>query len=125
LPYTPPKLDPPPSNASTETIAHGREVYGVNCVQCHGNTIGTFPDLRVSPAIQAQEAFDAIVLGGALAANGMVSFASQLTPADAEAVRAYVITLAIEEKTLGDAAAARAATRAVHTPSGGTPRDHL
>jgi quinohemoprotein ethanol dehydrogenase len=111
-PYTPPKLDPPPSTASADTIAHGREVYGVNCVQCHGNTIGTFPDLRVSPAIQAQEAFDAIVLGGARAANGMVSFASQLTPADAQAVRAYVITLAIEQKTLDDAAAARAAARA-------------
>jgi hypothetical protein len=42
----------------------------------------------------------------------MVSFASQLTPADAQAVRAYVITLAIEQKTLDDAAAARAAARA-------------
>ena len=87
----------------------------MNCVQCHGNTIGTFPDLRVSPAIQAQEAFDAIVLGGARAANGMVSFASQLTPADAQAVRAYVITLAIEQKTLDDAAAARAAARAAQS----------
>ena len=115
LPYTPPKLDPPPSTASADTLAHGREVYGVNCVQCHGNTIGTFPDLRVSPAIQAQEAFDAIVLGGARAANGMVSFASQLTPTDAQAVRAYVITLAIEQKTLDDAAAARAAARAAQS----------
>jgi PQQ-dependent dehydrogenase (methanol/ethanol family) len=116
-PYTPPKLDPPPSTASTDVIEHGREMYGVNCVQCHGNTIGTFPDLRVSPAIQAQEAFDAIVLGGARAANGMVSFASQLTPADAQAVRAYVITLAIDQKRLDDAASARAAARATRTTS--------
>jgi PQQ-dependent dehydrogenase (methanol/ethanol family) len=125
VPYTPPKLDPPPSTASADTLAHGREVYGVNCVQCHGNTIGTFPDLRVSPAIQAQEAFDAIVLGGVRAANGMVSFASQLTPSDAQAVRAYVITLAIEQKTLDDAAAARAAARSAHPQADGSPRDHL
>ena len=50
-----------------------------NFVQCHGNTIGTFPDLRVS-AIKSQELFDAIVLKGARAANGMVLFASQVTP---------------------------------------------
>ena len=29
--------------------------------------------------------------GGALAANGMVSFADELTPEEAEAVRAYVL----------------------------------
>jgi quinohemoprotein ethanol dehydrogenase len=81
-------------------------------VQCHGNTIGTFPDLRVSPAIKSQELFDAIVLNGALAANGMVSFASQVTPADSRAIREYVITLAIREKAVQDAAAARAAAAA-------------
>ncbi len=60
---------------------------------------------------RSRRTFDAIVLGGARAANGMVSFASQLTPADAQAVRAYVITLAIEQKSLEDSAAARAARR--------------
>jgi hypothetical protein len=55
----------------------------------------------------------------------MVSFASQLTPSDAQAVRAYVITLAIEQKTLDAAAAARAAARSAHPQADGSPRDHL
>ena len=109
LDYTPPPLDPPESTASADVLARGGAVYGQNCVQCHGNTIGTFPDLRASPAIKSQELFDAIVLNGARAANGMVSFASQVTPEDARAVREYVITLAIQEKAVQDAAAARAA----------------
>jgi PQQ-dependent dehydrogenase (methanol/ethanol family) len=106
LDYTPPVLSPPPSTASADVVARGAGVYGQNCVQCHGNTIGTFPDLRVSPALHSQELFNSIVLGGARAANGMVSFAEAVTPEDAQAIRAYVITLAIEQKTYEDARAA-------------------
>jgi CheY-like chemotaxis protein len=39
----------------------------------------------------------AIVIDGALQNNGMVSFAEQLTPEDAEAIRAYVVSLANAE----------------------------
>jgi quinohemoprotein ethanol dehydrogenase len=123
LEYTAPVLDPPASTAAADVLERGRAVYGQNCVQCHGNTIGTFPDLRVSPAIKSQELFDAIVLNGARAANGMVSFASQVTPEDARAIREYVITLAIQEKALQDAAAARtaaAAARAAQQNAGET-----
>ena len=115
LEYTPPALNPPPSTASAAVIARGAEVYGQYCVQCHGNTIGTFPDLRVSPALHSQELFDSIVLGGARAANGMASFAEGVTQADAQAARAYIITLAIEQKAYDDArqaAEARAAEAA-------------
>ena len=118
LDYTPPALDPPESTASAEVLTRGAAVYGQNCVQCHGNTIGTFPDLRVSPAIKSQELFDAIVLNGARAANGMVSFASQVTPDDARAVREYVITLAIQEKGVQAAAAARAAAASARAARG-------
>jgi PQQ-dependent dehydrogenase (methanol/ethanol family) len=113
--YIAPALNPPQSTASTEVIAHGAQVYGQNCVQCHGNRIGTFPDLRTSAALGSPDLFNAIVLEGALAANGMVSFAEALDVEDAEAVRAYVITLAIEAKAAEDAereAAARAADEA-------------
>jgi mono/diheme cytochrome c family protein len=113
--YIAPALNPPQSTASTEVIAHGAQVYGQNCVQCHGNRIGTFPDLRTSVALRSPDLFNAIVLEGALAANGMVSFAEALDVEDAEAVRAYVITLAIEAKAAEDAereAAARAADEA-------------
>jgi quinohemoprotein ethanol dehydrogenase len=105
--YVAPELNPPPSTASAETIERGGALYGQNCVQCHGNTIGTFPDLRVSPALGQPELFRAIVLDGVLEQNGMVSFAEALTEQDAEAVRAYVITLAHEAKAAQDAAAGR------------------
>jgi quinohemoprotein ethanol dehydrogenase len=126
LEYTPPPLDPPESTASADVLARGGAVYGQNCVQCHGNTIGTFPDLRTSPALKSQELFDAIVLNGARAANGMVSFASQVTPEDSRAIREYVITLAIQEKALQDAATARAAaaaTRAAEKAAEAAPHD--
>ena len=51
-------------------------------------------------------------LDGALAANGMASFAEALTLEDATAVREYVITLAIEAKAAEDAEQAAAAAQA-------------
>jgi mono/diheme cytochrome c family protein len=110
--YVAPVLDPPTSTASAELIARGAAVYGQNCVQCHGNTIGTFPDLRVSPALHDQALFNAIVLDGARAPNGMASFAAAVTSEDAQAVREYVITLAIEAKAAQDARDAATAARA-------------
>jgi len=53
-----------------------------------------FPDLRYAGALWSGDAFKAIVLGGALQDNGMVSFKKELTPEDAEAIRAYVVHLA-------------------------------
>jgi quinohemoprotein ethanol dehydrogenase len=116
--YTEPELEPPPSTAPAESIARGAAVYGQNCVQCHGNRIGTFPDLRVSPALASQALFDAIVLDGARAGNGMASFATALTPADSAAARAYVIALANEEK------AARAAATLAETGDAAAEPEH-
>jgi quinohemoprotein ethanol dehydrogenase len=53
------------------------------------------PDLRYSPTIADETAFKSIVLDGARAQKGMVGFASVLTPADAEAVRAYLVGMAL------------------------------
>ena len=96
--YAVPDYDPPPSTASADVIEHGAALYGQICVQCHNNRLGTFPDLRRSPTLADAGLFDAIVLDGALAANGMASFADALTPDDAAAVREYVVTLAIEAR---------------------------
>ncbi|HVZ47519.1 MAG TPA: PQQ-dependent dehydrogenase, methanol/ethanol family, partial [Gemmatimonadaceae bacterium] len=109
--YVPPPLNPPASTASADTLARGAELYGQNCVQCHGNNISNFPDLRVSPAIQTQAAFDAIVLGGAREGNGMASFAPALSRGDAAAVREYVVSLARAAKAEEDAKRAAAAAR--------------
>jgi len=51
--------------------------------------LSSYPDLhRLTPAVHA--AFDSIVLGGALKAYGMASFADVLTPADVRAIHAYL-----------------------------------
>jgi quinohemoprotein ethanol dehydrogenase len=109
--YVPPPLNPPPSTATAETIARGGDLYGQHCVQCHGNRIGTFPDLRTSPALGNSALFESIVLDGIRAQNGMVSFAAELTSDDADAIRAYVVTLAIAAKE-AEARAAQAAADA-------------
>jgi len=81
----------------------------LDCVQCHGNNISNFPDLKISPAIQTQALFDAIVLDGARAANGMVSFKAALTGEDTAALRAYIVSLAHTAKAEEDAKRAAAA----------------
>jgi alcohol dehydrogenase (cytochrome c)/quinohemoprotein ethanol dehydrogenase len=106
--YVPPPLNPPSSTASAAVLAHGAELYGQNCVQCHANNISNFPDLKVSPAIQTQALFDAIVLGGAREQNGMVSFAAVLSRDDASAVREYIVSLARAAKAEEDAKRAAA-----------------
>ncbi len=97
-PYTPPALNPPPSTASAEIIAHGGEVYGRSCSVCHGanglQARTSFPNLTVTPLLYAQDAFDAVVLRGVRADKGMGSFAKDLKPEDAVAVREYLIARA-------------------------------
>jgi mono/diheme cytochrome c family protein len=112
--YVPPPLTPPPSTASAAVLAHGAELYGQNCVQCHGNNVSNFPDLKVSPAIQTQALFDAIVLGGAREQNGMASFAAALSRDDAASVREYVVSLARAAKFEEDAKRTAAAGAEPH-----------
>ena len=57
-----------------------------------------FPDLRYAAALTSPELLKAIVIDGIFEANGMVSFKEQLSTDDAEAIRAYVVGLANEEK---------------------------
>jgi quinohemoprotein ethanol dehydrogenase len=72
----------------------GLVAYSRNCAVCHGPmaiSSGVLPDLRWSPTTADADAWKAVVLEGQRASNGMVSFAKQMSPADAEAVRAYVV----------------------------------
>ncbi|MET0282742.1 MAG: PQQ-dependent dehydrogenase, methanol/ethanol family [Steroidobacteraceae bacterium] len=97
-----PVLNPPPAFGGVETIAHGEQLYGRFCSTCHGGdglSRGMFPDLRYAGTIQDEAAFRSVVIDGVRKANGMVSFASALQPADAEAVRAYIVSRAHAAKS--------------------------
>ena len=68
---------------------------------CHGNggaSRGMFPDLRYSAMLHSADAFNAVVLGGALTERGMVSFKDTLNENDTNAIRSYIISQAIEAK---------------------------
>lgn len=96
-------LDPPPSRASDETIALGKEKYARYCAVCHapgavGSTV--LPDLRRSGTLDNAQAWQAVVQEGILKDNGMASFATSLTAQESDAIRAYVIARANEDKAL-------------------------
>ena len=90
-PYTPvPLAKPNPSeeNFTPAQIATGNKYYFMYCTICHGGPVN--PDLRRSAFLREKSAWQTVVIGGALAPNGMASFASYLKPEEAEGVRAYL-----------------------------------
>jgi alcohol dehydrogenase (cytochrome c)/quinohemoprotein ethanol dehydrogenase len=100
-------LDPPPSKASPEVIALGQAKYGRYCAVCHapgavGSTV--LPDLRRAGSLESASAWSAVVSDGILKDNGMASFAGSLSKDEIEAIRAYVIKRANEDKALEGAA---------------------
>ncbi|MGV3730807.1 MAG: c-type cytochrome, partial [Sphingopyxis sp.] len=86
--------NPPAPIGTPGQIAAGKAHFGRYCMVCHGDSAignGFTPDLRVSGTLANADAWKGVILGGALKDRGMVSFAKVLTPADVEAIRAYVI----------------------------------
>ncbi len=89
-----PVLNPPPSTASPEVIEAGHQQFTSHCAMCHDTQYANralFPDLRYSPALNSAQAFDAIVIQGALQSSGMASFKDRITEQQAQSIRAYVI----------------------------------
>jgi alcohol dehydrogenase (cytochrome c)/quinohemoprotein ethanol dehydrogenase len=75
----------------------GRRHYDRICSACHGEgarSVTSIPDLRYSDAIVDGDTFKSIVIDGARTSKGMVSFSSMLSPREAEAIRAYLVSLA-------------------------------
>ena len=114
LPAAPPlpaHPTPPPQTADAATVAKGMKLFAMNCASCHGMSAvaGILPDLRYTPHL-TQDSWYEIVLNGALKANGMLPFPN-LTKADADAIRAYLISRA-HESAAGQAGTAAALTGA-------------
>ncbi|HEV2704231.1 MAG TPA: PQQ-dependent dehydrogenase, methanol/ethanol family [Steroidobacteraceae bacterium] len=114
-PYTPPPLNPPPSTASAEVIAHGSTVYTQFCSVCHGANgfqgRSSFPNLTVTPLLWTQAGFDQVVLLGGRADKGMGDFGKDLKPEDSVAIREFLISRANAIKAGGPAAGAGGAGR--------------
>ncbi len=106
-PYQRPPINPPAQTVSIAEIDKGAALFARNCQRCHGgNAIGgglgpTGPaDLRRSPFIQAQAAFDQVVSKGALQHQGMAAFGAELDTGMTQALRAYIIHQANQTKTI-------------------------
>ena len=93
LPPLPPIPRPPPLAAPAEALQKGADLFKAHCSSCHLNVPGTLaPDLRrMTP--ETHEAFQQIVLGGALINAGMPPWDDVFGPADAEAIHAYLISI--------------------------------
>ncbi len=102
LPASPPYVWEPPAQSGTPAdIAAGQSNFQRYCLVCHGPGAvgnGVLPDLRKSGVIADAGTWKSVVIDGVLKGNGMVSFASVLTPQEAEQMRAYVISRAYYAK---------------------------
>ena len=83
------------------TVARGEHLFGQYCSVCHGESAvggGVVPDLRASSFL-GNDFWYEIVLNGAMKDAGMAPFKAVLDQKDAEAIRAYVIHRANEDKS--------------------------
>jgi PQQ-dependent dehydrogenase (methanol/ethanol family) len=95
-----PPMNPPAATASAAVVAKGAPIYETWCGSCHGAGVigvGLLPDLRRTPLLHAPAQFEEVVIGGALRARGMASFADIMTKEDAQAVLAYIIQRASQD----------------------------
>lgn len=91
----------PPVTGTPQQIAAGNLTFANYCSVCHGaSAVSEFsiPDLRYSPVAGNADAWRGVVIDGDRVENGMVSFGRYITPAQAEEVRQYVLSLATAQK---------------------------
>jgi quinohemoprotein ethanol dehydrogenase len=90
----------PELTASADEIDRGDLLFHDICATCHGlgaKSSGVMPDLRMMSA-ETHDNYQAIVRGGLLQANGMSNFSDMLSMEDAERIRQYVISRALDDK---------------------------
>lgn len=110
---------PPEQFGSAQTVNQGRVLYGRYCASCHGGMAvggGVLPDLRQSAALADKAIWDNVLRNGALSDQGMVSYADEMTDAQTNAIRSYLIDRAQYAKSLFDKAQAQPLDKAADTP---------
>ena len=103
------RIDPPLLTASNETVFAGEQAFAANCAQCHGNTAtpgagSTAPDLRYSGLLPIRGGWNPTVRDGDRATRGMPGFAQTLSQETTDAILAYIIKRANDEKASQEAA---------------------
>lgn len=91
----------PAFRASPESIAAGSAVFNGRCAVCHGFgavSAGFAPDLRRSAVPLSKDAFEAVVLKGALRQSGMPMY-DNLSQAELAATRDYIRAQAHDPST--------------------------
>jgi quinohemoprotein ethanol dehydrogenase len=91
-------------NVSEEVLALGMNKYHKYCAGCHGYNVvsnGAIPDLKYIHKV-FHDQFKPIVLEGNFKGLGMVGFKDVLTEAEADAIQAYIISRAYEDKAERD-----------------------
>jgi PQQ-dependent dehydrogenase (methanol/ethanol family) len=107
------RIDPPLLTASNETVFAGEQAYAANCATCHGaNAVpgagAIAPDLRYSGLLPIRNGWNPTVRGGDRAQRGMPAFEGTLTVETTDAILAYVIKRANDEKAEQEAAVKKA-----------------
>ncbi|HZZ32827.1 MAG TPA: cytochrome c, partial [Phenylobacterium sp.] len=99
-------LDPPLLTGTNEQVIDGEGAYGRFCSGCHGAggaADKSIPDLRYSQALRNVTTWNSIVLDGARADKGMVSFKKVLADGQAEAIYHYIVSQANKSKAAQEA----------------------
>jgi quinohemoprotein ethanol dehydrogenase len=104
------RIDPPLLTASNETVFAGEQAYATHCASCHGpNAVpgagATAPDLRYSGLLPIRNGWNPTVRDGDRATRGMQGFGEILTIETTDAILAYIIKRANDEKAAQEAAA--------------------
>jgi PQQ-dependent dehydrogenase (methanol/ethanol family) len=89
-PVIPGPLDLTQATPSSGDADAGAKTYAAYCASCHGAG-PFFPDLTRSPSILDPDGFQAIVLDGALKANGMAGFRRFFGETETENLRALIL----------------------------------
>ncbi|RYY95832.1 MAG: PQQ-dependent dehydrogenase, methanol/ethanol family, partial [Alphaproteobacteria bacterium] len=103
------RIDPPLLTASNETVFAGEQAYAANCASCHGDKAvpgagAIAPDLRYSGLLPIRNGWNPTVRGGDRAQRGMPAFQDTLTVETTDAILAYIIKRANDEKAEQEAA---------------------